>query len=225
MTMLLPRKDHLEFARHHECSPQLYYSPLLGPFYRKKLQLMIDLLPVEPVGTIVEVGYGAGIALKELSRRARSVAAIDVHHLSSHVELMLDRENVHNVKLYRHNIFSEPFTVAGSFDYAFSCSVFEHLQHEALAVGISNIAKCLVNGGRLLVGFPLKTRMMNFLFKAYEATYKRLNDIYDFRLEHDHPSGENDIVPALQKSFHIERRAYFINEFLKLYVVLKCQKK
>ncbi len=225
MTLELPRKEDLEFARNHECSPQLYYSVVFGRFYRKKLQMLLDLLPKEKTGKILEIGFGSGIALKELSKRAEHVHGIDVHDLSASVQTVLDKNSIQNVRLHQHNIFVEPFTADHNFDYVFSSSVFEHLQKDAIRVALRHVSECLKNDGYFLIGFPLKTAPMNFAFKAYETIYKRFLNIYDFSLEHDHPSGQDEIMPLLRERFEIEEERYFINRFVKLYVVLKCKKK
>jgi len=226
MTRLrLPNKEDMEFARNYECSPQLYYSRIFGPLYQKKLKMLLDFLPNHTVGSILEIGYGAGIGLKELSSRAGHVDAIDIHELSSYVKTMLAKERITNTQLYKHDIFKEPLVLKNQVDYAFSSSVFEHLPPALLEAGIANVAKAVKSGGYFLIGFPLKTSLMNLLFKIYEFTYKQFNNIYNFSLEHDHPSGQDEIIPRLEKYFRIEDKKYFVHQLIPLYIVLKCKKR
>lgn len=223
--MKWPRREHMQFPPDVESSPQLYYSKILGPFYRGKLGLHMTFLPKEGIGKLLEVGFGSGIALKEFASRAKTVFAIDIHEYHSAVEKMLTGEGIDNVRLFRHNIFDEAFTEARGFDYVVSSSTFEHIPGGVLSKGIANISNILKPEGSLIVGFPLKNRLMDFLFKMYEQTYQRLKaKMYRFTLDEDHPSGQNEIIPELKKFFTIEKMKFYPSPFLRLYVVLKCRK-
>ena len=224
--MKYPDESNLRFPRDHESSPRLYYSKLLGPFYRRKLEMLCDCLPRERVPHILEIGFGSGIALKELAGRSEKVTAIDVHPHQAAVEEMLRREAVANVRLRTHDIFERPFENGALFDCALSSSVFEHIPPAKLETGVGNISRSLKEGGSLLVGFPLKNGLMNAVFGMYERFYKPFRrDIYDFSGERDHPSGQGEIIPALAQHFEILEKKYFIHDWLPLYLVLKCRKR
>jgi len=214
----------MQFARDHGSAPQHYYSAILGYFYRQKLEMLCDFLPANKQEKVLEVGYGSGICLKELSGRFHEVHGIDIHDLEPLVKQMLERERVFHVKLHQHDIFSNPVSFQSNFDCVISSSVFEHIQLQLIEKGVRHVYDCLKPGGVFLIGFPLKTALMNSLFKLYELTYKRFNKMYDFQLEHDHPSGQKEIIPALERWFRIEEQRYFINSVFKLYTVLKCRK-
>ena len=223
--MLLPRKEYMQFAKDHGSTPQHYYSIILGWFYRQKLELLYHLLDQRKQGKVLEIGYGSGISLKELSVRFDEVYAIDIHDFAASVQTMLYREAIRNVTLYHHDIFSSPVHFESGFDCAVSSSVFEHLPPDAILRGVKHIFECLKPRGVFLIGFPLKTFLMNSLFKLYEMTYKQLHRMYDFRLEHDHPSGQNEIIPALKEYFRIQKMHYFLGQWVPLYIVLECVKK
>jgi len=187
--------------------------------------MLFDYLPEKKMQKALEIGFGGGIALKELSNRFDEFYAIDLHGHFEQVIEMLQKENIHNGRLMNHNIFHVPFPQQGTFDYVVSSSVFEHIRQDLLFDGIINIANCLKEEGYLLVGFPLKTKSMNLIFDILEKTYIGIKNIYKFSRRNDHPCGYDEIVPEIEKLFVIESKKYFISNFLKLYVVLKCRKR
>ena len=216
--MQFPTKKNINFPKDCASTPALYYSLLLGWVYRYKLKMLFDYLPEKKMPKVLEIGFGGGIALKELSNRFYEFYAFDLHdHFT--------KENIHNGRLIDHDIFCDQFPQQGTFDYVVSSSVFEHIRQDLLIDGIVNIANCLKNNGYLLVGFPLKTKSMNLIFDILEKTYISVNNIYKFSRRHDHPCGFDEIVPEIEKLFVIEHKRYFISKFIKLYIVLKCRKK
>src|SRR5437868_3035747 len=104
--MLLPKQENLIFPNHLESTPYVYYSKILGPFYRRKLKQVLDLLPTEKKESVLEIGFGSGVALKELASRFEKVFAVDIHDCFEPVQSMLARENIDNVTLLKHDIFS-----------------------------------------------------------------------------------------------------------------------
>ena len=223
--MRFPKKENLDFPEHIDSSPHVYRSMIMGPLYRKKLALLTDYLPELKTKRVLEIGFGSGIALPELSERSDEVCALDVHDHFTPVQNMLVKENLKNVRLYKHDIFAEPFRAEGDFDFVVASSVFEHIPENLIGRGLKNIYNCLNPDGYLLIGFPLKSRAMNTLFDLYERTIQKVRKgVYNFSHKDDHPSGEKEIIPQLIEFFTIEDRKYLMNRFLKLYIVLKCKK-
>jgi len=191
-----------------------------------KLKNLCNYLPKQNGGKILEIGFGSGIALKELAGRFNTVYAVDIHDNITDVEQMLKKEKILNVYLSKHDIFKEPFYDQVDFDYVISSSVFEHIPSHLLSKGIKNIYEGLKEGGYLLLGFPLKTVAVGALFGLYEATYKRIKkNTYDFSSKGDHPSGEKEIISRIQNYFTIEKKEYIFNDFLKVYLIVKCKKR
>ena len=59
---------------------RFYYVPIVGRAYRKRLEMAARFFGSDgPVGCAVEVGYGSGILLPELGRRARRLVGVDHH--------------------------------------------------------------------------------------------------------------------------------------------------
>lgn len=227
--MRLPEFKNINlFPEGLENSPDVYFSLLMRPFFRRKLKMMVDLLPAtQRRGRALEIGYGCGIALKELSCRFDRVVAIDIHKHRSQVEEMLEFESIENVTLHRHDIFREPFQNGGAFDYVFSSSVMEHIDVDGLRQGVRHIHAITAPGGFLLLGFPVKASITDLMFMIHENTYMKIRSMYapvsTFSNKTSHISGHDEITAALAGYFEIEAEHY-INRLLKVYMVLKCRR-
>ncbi len=224
MRVELPEKQNMKFPKNFDACPDCYYWPFYGRFYQKKLEMLFDFIPAKGQ-TVLEIGFGAGIAFKELSKRFKKVFAIDVHPHFADVKSMMANENMKNIELLKHDIFKEPLDIPAP-DYIFSSSVFEHIHPEPMERGLIHIKQLLAKDGFFLVGFPLKSSVMNLNFKIYEKLVKPwVKGIYDFSVDKDHPSAEAEIVPLLEKHFNILEKKYYLNKMLKIYLCIKCQKK
>jgi len=226
--MDLPNKESMStFPRRHEGCPHVYFSRITGPLFRHKLRVMVDFLPEADGGRALDVGFGSGIALKELSARHAEVRGIDVHGQNRHVERMFDLEDVDNIEIYHHDIFQESFQDGGNFDLVFASSVLEHIPAAQMRTGIRNIHNIMNKDGILLLGFPTRTFMTDCMFFAYEKTYKRIRrmftEVSGFSHKKDHVSGEHEVRDALSGYFTIEDSRYF-NNFFRVYLSLKCRK-
>lgn len=225
MRLQLPEEKNITFPKNLESSPHIYYSRMTGPFYQGKLRMLCEFLPEPREKNILEIGFGSGVMLKELASHFEKVYALDIHDRFLEVQQMINKENLPNIQLVHHNIFEEPFLKEKDFDYVVSSSVFEHIPEDKLEQGIKNIYTVLKEGGHFLIGFPLKSFLMTHLFHIYQATYQKFNKgVYGFNVHEDHPSGEKEIVPLVKKYFQVRKIRYFLNDFIKLYMIIQCQK-
>jgi 2-polyprenyl-3-methyl-5-hydroxy-6-metoxy-1,4-benzoquinol methylase len=160
-----------------------YYKPLTGRLYRARLRLVADLLGESRFASLLEIGYGSGIFLPELARRADRLVAIDVHGQSQQVEKMLGRVGV-SAELVDASLFELPFADA-EFDALVCVSVLEHITelHRALDA----FRRVLVPGGVAVLGFPIRNPLTDSFFRLVG---------YDPR--DIHPSGHKDILRAVE---------------------------
>jgi ubiquinone/menaquinone biosynthesis C-methylase UbiE len=183
-----------ELAPHPDADDPVdyYYRPLTSRLYRARLHLAADLLGPGPLGSVLEVGYGAGLFLPELARRSERVVGIDVHDAVEEVEAMLRSVGV-RAELQRGSVFELPFA-GDEFDAVVCMSVLEHLRELDAALG--EMRRVLRPGGVAVLGFPVRNPVTDTFFRLVG---------YDPRAIH--PSSHNDILGAAKRAggFEVER--------------------
>ena len=162
-----------------------YYRPLTAWVYRARLRLALGLLGEGAFDSLLEVAYGSGILLPELSLRATSVAAIDIHQKRDEVASNLERLGV-RVELYQASIFEMPFG-ADSFDALVCLSVLEHLTE--LDEAFEEFARVLRPGAIAVIGFPVRNPVTDRAFR-----------LLGFDPREIHPASHTDIVEAAQRN-------------------------
>ena len=71
------------------------YRPFLGEIARLRFRMIIKLLGNRRYGRLLEVGYGSGILLPELSEHCDELYGIDPHTMSDTVTHALERHGIH----------------------------------------------------------------------------------------------------------------------------------
>jgi SAM-dependent methyltransferase len=166
-----------------------YYQPLTAWLYRARLRLALRLLGKGPYEALLEVGYGSGILLPELSRRAHRLAAIDVHPQRRAVEMAMDRLGV-RAELSEASLFEAPFA-GDEFDALVCLSVLEHVAE--LDAAFEEFARVLRPGGVAIVGFPVRTPLTDGLFRVVGYDPREI-----------HPSSHADIVRGAERSSKLQ---------------------
>ncbi|MFN7972047.1 MAG: class I SAM-dependent methyltransferase [Acidobacteriota bacterium] len=165
-----------------------YYNPLTGWVYRRRLALALEALGPGPYETLLEVGYGSGILLPELCRRARKVHAVDLHEKSDAVRRMLEAERV-SADLATGSILDLPYD-DGAFDALVCLSVLEHMDDVALPKALVQIRRVCRPGATVVLGFPVRNLVTDTFFRAV-----------GFHPREIHPSSHRDIVTAARSAF------------------------
>lgn len=162
-----------------------YYRPLTAWLYRARLRLALRLLGDGPYQSLLEVGYGSGILLPELSRRADRIAGIDIHPAREAVETAMERLGV-RVELRDASLLEIPFA-ADEFNALVSLSVLEHITE--LDAAFEEFARVLRPGGVAVIGFPVRNPVTDALFRMLGFDPREI-----------HPSSHTDIIRAAQRS-------------------------
>jgi SAM-dependent methyltransferase len=185
-----------------------YYMPVVGRMYRRRLEMAAELLDGDPpVACAVEVGYGSGILLPELARRARRLVGVDRHGEAASVRAMARAEGF------------DPLLVTGgatalpvadrTADLLVCLSVLEHVR--ALDVAAAEIARVLRPGGVAVLGYPRVDRLMEMLFPL----------IGFHGIEQHHVSTPADIERALAGPLRLEARRRWPRGPVPLYTVTR----
>jgi SAM-dependent methyltransferase len=172
-----------------------YYRPLTAALYRGRLRVANDLLGGGRFETLLEVGYGSGIYLPELSLRADRIVAIDIHGDIDRVRDMLGDFRI-DADLRQGSLFEMPFPDA-SFDALVCLSVLEHLRE--LDAALDEFRRVLREGGIAVLGFPVRNVFTDRFFRLVGYDPREI-----------HPSSHDDILAAARRSrgFAVEREAH-----------------
>jgi SAM-dependent methyltransferase len=169
---------------------RFYYMPVVGRMYRRRLEMAAAMLGDGGVECAVEVGYGSGILLPELGRRARRLVGIDRHGEAPAVLAMARAEGASPL-LVSGGICALPLATA-SVDLLVGLSVLEHVR--ALDDAAAELARVLRPGGRAVLGYPRVDRLMEVLFPL----------IGFHGIEQHHVSTPADIERALAGPLRLE---------------------
>lgn len=162
-----------------------YYRPLTGRLYRARLALIGRLLRRGPYDSILDAGYGSGIFMPELARRANTIAGVDVHEQAEQVQEALTPFGVH-ADLHTASVVELPFTDR-SFDAVVCVSVLEHLRE--LDEALAEFRRVLRVGGVAVLGFPVRNPVTDAFFRAFGYDPREI-----------HPSSHVDILAASRRA-------------------------
>lgn len=171
---------------------EYYYRTYTAWLYRARLRLALRMLGSSRFHSLLEVGYGSGILLPELARRADRLVAIDVHAHVRAVELSMRGLGI-EAELHRASLFDMPFGVS-EFNALVCLSVLEHVTE--LDEALTQFANVLRPGGVAVIGFPTRNPVTDSLFR-----------ILGFNPREIHPSSHGDIIKAARRNsnFDVER--------------------
>ncbi len=211
MRFILPKRRDIEKAHEHD-PLDLYYHPITGFGYRRRLAMALTLLGQGTFGRLLEIGYGSGILLPELGRRAREVHGVDLHENPDLVERMV-RAHGTTASLRTGDIYSLPYPDA-HFDAVICLSVMEHLTD--LDWACAEMRRVLAPGGVAVLGFPVRNAMTTLFFRVvgYDAA-------------EIHPSSHREVLAALGRAFAVERTLRLpavLPVGLGLYMTCRCRK-
>jgi SAM-dependent methyltransferase len=189
-----------------------YYRPLTAQLYLARLRLARRLLGSRRVGSILEVGFGSGVFLPELSAHTDFLAGIDVHDKVDAVAQMMDRLGA-QAELRQASLFEIPFA-DGSFDAVVCLSVLEHLTD--LNSALSEFRRVLRPGGVAILGFPVRNPLTDAFFKLVGYNPREI-----------HPSSHVDIYGAAEHhpALRLERRTHmpaFLPVSVAAYAACRC---
>jgi ubiquinone/menaquinone biosynthesis C-methylase UbiE len=172
----------------------IYYKPITGAVYRQRLKATTQLLGRRKFDKLLEIGYGSGIFLPELSRHCSELYGVDIHSKVDLVQKTLEKECV-AAQLSMGDVRALEFS-DGMFDAVVCVSVLEHIKELDLAVG--EIARVTGDFGIIVLGFPVRNVITNAFYRVVGYDPMEL-----------HPSSHRDILKALSARLKIDAYASF----------------
>jgi SAM-dependent methyltransferase len=130
--------------------PHWNYLPLLRSVQRLRFRIIVDLLGDTHFGRLLEIGYGSGVFMPELSRHCDDLHGIDPHPKRHEVEANLARHGL-NATLTTATAESLPYDT-GFFDCLVSVSTLEYVPD--IAAACQEMRRVLRPGGSLVVCTP-----------------------------------------------------------------------
>lgn len=147
---------------------------------RKIIEGTLALLELRPQDHVLEIGFGGGSALLELSRRLRSgvVSGIDISHdMVRQAERRFRREIAEGrVRVQLGDISHLPFP-APAFDRVFTINTI-YFWSDVLQ-GLREIRRVLKDGGRAAVSLRSKEKMQRYAVTKYDFQLFSKDEVAD----------------------------------------------
>jgi SAM-dependent methyltransferase len=154
----LPARDSLTPNTEDDPLPY-YYQPWIGWLFRYRLRMGLSLLP-EGGSRVLEVGVGSGILVPTLTRRYAEYTGTDLEVVPGLERLVFPGCRA---SFRRSDLLRDGDLPADSFDAIVCFSVLEHIADSDHAA--RSLARALVPGGRLVIGYPMVSPLMTRAFR------------------------------------------------------------
>jgi SAM-dependent methyltransferase len=185
------------------------YRPVVGCIIRERFRLVRSLLAGTHCRRLLEVGYGSGVFMPELSQYCDELYGIDVHENAAGVASALAKAGV-TAHLHCGSIESTPFE-AGYFDAVVAVSAIEFVRD--LPAACREIQRILAPVGRFIAITPGYSPLVDFGLRM--LTGESATKDYDGRRQ--------AVLPTLESHFEEAARLCvprFAPRALRLYTGL-----
>jgi ubiquinone/menaquinone biosynthesis C-methylase UbiE len=126
------------------------YRPLIGTVQRIRFRLVCRLLGNKRFDRLLEIGYGSGVFMPELSKRSSELYGLDPHPMPREVESVLLKHGV-QAKLVSGTAESLPYADE-FFDCVVSVSAIEYV--EDIDKACRELTRVLRPGGSIIIATP-----------------------------------------------------------------------
>jgi len=189
----LPKKENIYITGKTD-PVHRHYHPVISYFMNKRLTGALALMGEKKASRMLDIGYGGGVFLPELSTRCEELYGVDIHDNIDKVQTMLSKEGV-TAKLSYGDVTKLPFQDS-YFDRVVCISVLEFV--EDLDKAFSEIARVIKPGGDVVIGFPVVSLLTDAAFFMIGINSRKA-----------HPVDQNDILKAAAKHLTIEKLKTF----------------
>jgi SAM-dependent methyltransferase len=186
------------------------HRPVIGAIQRLRYKLVLSLLRDSKFEKLLEVGYGSGVFMPELSRRCEELYGIVIHRMSDDVTAVLARHDV-KAKLSTASVTELPFE-DGFFNGVVTVSSLEFV--EDIDQACREVKRVLSPDGVFVVITPGYSSLVDLGLKVLTGEDPKK----------DFGERREKILPALLEHFVVEKRILrprFINSVVHLYTGLR----
>ena len=137
-----------------------YYWPILGPMYRRRVELALG----ECTGgeRVLEVGFGTGLAFPNLHDTYKEIHSIDLTTDIDAVKSVFEPMGI-PLFLEKGDVLKMPYE-DNFFDTVLLVSILEHLKPIELEQAFVEVRRVLKPGGQMVYGTPVEKPFMVFMF-------------------------------------------------------------
>ncbi len=168
------------------------YKPVLGMVSRARFNLIKKLLENKQSNRLLEIGYGSGIFLPELTRYGNSIYGIDIHNKQHKVAKILAEINI-SAELVSGAAEKMPWPDS-FFDFIVAVSTMEFVSD--LEVVCGEIIRILKPGGSFFMVTPGKSAILDFGLKFFTGQSAKK----------DFDNRRDLILPAICNHFNIKQK-------------------
>jgi len=186
------------------------FRPLLGFIMHMRYRLLVSILSKHRFHRLLEVGYGSGVFMPELSHYCDELYGIDIHHRQQSVSELLARFNV-TAQLFSGNVVTMPFSEK-FFDCVVAISTLEFV--EDLDAACVEIKRVLKPSGFFIVVTPGYSPVVDFGLRVLTGNSAK----------HDFGNRRQSLMPTLLKQFIVQQQRTmppFCGSLVRLYTALK----
>jgi len=215
MEIVIPRRENIHQT--DVADPvKWYYIPGTRMFYLHRLKMTLAMLSHQKYERLLDIGFGSGIFLPELSRRCDQLYGIDLHDNIPLVEDMIRKEGL-KATLSKASATDIPYP-DNYFDCVICISVLEHIHK--LPRAIRELRRVTKDDGTIVLGFPVENTLSRLIL---QILYLWLPNA---KLDDEHVSTHHDILTETRNQLHIVKTSQFpsfIPVDYSLYYVCQCK--
>ncbi len=186
------------------------YRPLLGTISFARFRLITKLLKGKYGDSLLEIGYGSGVFLPELSKYAENLYGIDIHDKYDEVKKKLSEIDV-DAELHKGGA-EKLIWKDNSIDFAVAVSSLEFV--DDLDQVCKEVKRVLKKNGRFFIVTPSKSALVDFGLKIMTGV----------NAKEDFGDSRDFIIPTLKKHFEVKQELNYPKlgaSLVKLYTALE----
>jgi ubiquinone/menaquinone biosynthesis C-methylase UbiE len=176
---LLPYRQYVGVNR--EDPIRFYHWPLVGPLYRRRIELC--LAECHGGQRVLEIGFGSGVSFPNLRDLYAEIYGLDLTASVAEVTAMFAALQI-KTDLRNGDVLEMPYA-DNFFDTVLLISILEHLKPDRLVAAFQEIKRVLKPAGQIVYGVPVERPFMVFMFRLLGT---------DIRTHHF--STERDVLAA-----------------------------
>lgn len=168
-----------------------YYKPIIKSLYLKRIKIGLELLGNKKFSKMLNIGFGGGVILPELSKHAAEITGVDIHPQIDLVKQIIQDEKINNVKLIKADATSLPFA-DNKFDCVWCMSVLEFIpDSEKVIAEVKRVAR---DDATIIIGFPMTNKITDLAYK-----------LVSFKNKDAHCNNHQILIQQIKKYFKIKK--------------------